>query len=70
MKSIPANEIFQKVDARQLGMMVMFYPKAEADAEIERLEAAVKVAFDYVSFMSESDRDIINQAIAVSKEVK
>ena len=63
MKSIPANEIFQKVDARQLGMMVMFYHKSEADAEITRLEAAVKVAFDYISFMSDSDRDIIKQAL-------
>lgn len=42
VKAIPANEIFQKVDARQLGMMVMFYPKAEADAEIERLKSKLR----------------------------
>ncbi len=41
-----------------------YYSKTEADAEIARLKAAVKVAFDYISFMSDSDRDIIKQALS------
>lgn len=45
MQSIPANEIFQKVDARQIGMMVRFYRAADVDAllaDVRRLVEAGK----------------------------
>lgn len=42
MQSIPANEIFQKVDARQIGMMVRFYRATDVDALLKAALAAAK----------------------------
>lgn len=48
MQSITANEIFQKVDARQLGMMVRFYRASEVDAERASMLASARALVEAV----------------------
>ncbi len=67
MQSIPANEIFQKVDARQIGMMVRFYRAADVDAllaDVRRLIEAAKTARTFLI-----NRNLVTIAYRVDMQI-